>query len=169
MRRNTDTDPAVDVFAGVEKLLKEGRNEQALAGLSDPRSGRIKRPFHVDVVRAWLLVGDAWYRLGRFRKAQAAFRNALRRRRDHIDALIAMAACYDELRKPQLAERYLRRALLFDGTRADALYRLGNALFDQARYFEAASAYRRVPAHASETVRRARRNYQMALKLSASS
>jgi tetratricopeptide (TPR) repeat protein len=169
MRRNTDTGPAVDVFTGVEKLLAEGRHEQVLAFLRDPRSGRIRRPFHVDVVRAWLLAGDASYRLGRFRKAQAAFRKVLRHRREHLDALIAMAVCYDDLHKPQLAERYLRRALLIDGTRADALYRLGNALFDQARYFEAASVYRRVPAHATETARRARRNYQMALKLSATS
>lgn len=167
MRRKTNSDSGADTFAGVQKLVAAGRPQQALRWLRDPRTGRIRKPFHQDLNRAWYLAGEACYRLGRLNEAQAAFKRALRYRRDDVEALAAIAACYDELCKPIIAERYLRRALLIDGTRADFLYRLGNALFDQARYFEAASVYRRVPGTATATSLRARRNYEMALKLSA--
>jgi tetratricopeptide (TPR) repeat protein len=163
MREMGTSSESHDPFADVQRLLEQGKSKQAVNWLLDSRTGRIKNRFRSNLNRAWYLVGSGYYHMGRLKKASDAFRRALKYWRDDIEALIAMGHCYDEMEKPKIAERYLRRALVIDKDRDDVLYNLGNALFDQGRFFEAATVYKRVSNGADETYLRARRNYQMAI------
>lgn len=92
-------------------------------------------------------LGCAAYDSGRFSEAKALFREALDYWEEDPEAWWALANCYDELGKPKKAEECLRRSLsLSDGKHEpDLTFNLGNSLFDQERYAEAAEEYSKIP------------------------
>lgn len=90
---------------------------------------------------------DYLYRKGRVAAALTGFRRALSLAPGNVDTLWAIADCYDEQKRPRLAERYYRSAIKYAPARQrpTLYFNLGNALFDQKRSNDAVQSYRRAP------------------------
>lgn len=103
---------------------------------------------------------DTLYKAKRFAAALAGFRRALSLAPDDVDTLWAIADCYNEQKRPRLAERYYRSAIKQASVkqRPELYFNLGNALFDQKRFKEAVQIYRQAP------VKMARTNLSLAKK-----
>jgi tetratricopeptide (TPR) repeat protein len=132
--------PFDDCFALIHELTREGRFAEAIFLLLDARTGRINNHFAGDMNHAWYCVADSMFRLGDIRGSITAFKKALAFNPDDVECLLAIANCYDALRRPKLAERYLRKALVLKPkgrNKAAVLLNLGNALMDQLRWSDA--------------------------------
>src|SRR5262245_56413259 len=79
---------------------------------------------------------------GRFLEAEAAFREALRRRPGDARVTAELAVVLRRLRRPQEAESLLREALAQAPAIATTHAELGSALFEQDRFAESERAYR---------------------------
>lgn len=91
---------------------------------------------------------DTSYKTKRFTAALAGFRRALSLAPGDVDTLWAIADCYNEQKRPRLAERYYRSAIKHAPVkqRPTLYFNLGNILFDQKRFKEAVQIYRYAPA-----------------------
>lgn len=133
-----------DNFAPVHALIKMGRFEEAIAALVNAKTGRIRREFAWDKNHAWYCVADSKFRSGDASGAIPAFKKAYKAAPEDLQCLLAIGNCYDNLKKPRLAERFLRRALLLNPTgrkKAAVLVNLGNSLLDQHRWAEAVECF----------------------------
>ncbi len=129
-----------DIFESVHRLMREGLFLDVINILCESSSGKIRKEFSSNRNHAWYCVADSKFRIGDFWGAIAAFKKSLISDPGDIQCFLAIANCYDALRKPKLAERFLRRALLFNPggrTKAAICVNLGNALMDQRRWAEA--------------------------------
>jgi tetratricopeptide (TPR) repeat protein len=78
-------------------------------------------------------------------------------------ALWAIADCYDELKRPRMAQRYYSRALKLAPTNNAALrYNLANALFDLQEYSEAIRQLQKITSKNAELRYKVRKNLQLA-------
>jgi len=156
-------------FDAINTLLKTGKTEQVRRLLVDARTGRLRRAYAWDANHAWYCVGNAEFDLENFREAAAAYRRACKADPQDAQSLLALGNCYDAMRRPKLAERVLRKALQLEGVRSKdkaALFvNLGNALFDQKRFLEAAAAYFPVRERRDQIGRKARLNFKMASEM----
>ncbi|MEQ9059458.1 MAG: tetratricopeptide repeat protein [Gammaproteobacteria bacterium] len=91
--------------------------------------------------------GCELYDSGEYSQALAAFREATSYWPEDPDAWMAIANCYDSLRRPKQAEKVLRKALDLgkEKIRDALLYNLGNSLYDQGRFEEAIAVYESLP------------------------
>ncbi len=103
-----------------------------------------------------------------YSKAQSSFRESLRYWPEDPEAWLALGNCYNELHKPNSAEKCYRKALIYckpedsDGYN----YNLGNSLFDQEKYTEAMSCYQLIK-QKSDVFKKAQINMKLLkLKLS---
>lgn len=164
------TSAAEDPFARVHSLLRQGELSAALGLLCDQDRKQIGDVFRVDRNHAWYCVGDILYRQGRINEAKDAFKKSVRTRSDDVQALMAIGNCYDQLKKPKLAERYFSRALSFcnrrnsGDKRNEILFNLANSLFDQGRMDEAIRTYKKLNRAPLELRRKAKRNLALAVK-----
>ncbi len=136
--------PAEDNFAPVHRLIKRGEFEEAIARLVDTETGRIRSEFASDTNHAWYCVADSKLRLGDASEAISAFKKAYRAAPEDVQCLLAIGNCYDMLKKPKLAERFLRKALLLNPigrNKAAVLVNLGNSLLDQHRWADAMECF----------------------------
>lgn len=150
-------------FVRLHRLLRQADFRQALSCLIDRRSGRVRPPFTCDLNHAWYVHGLIRFRQRRYRDALYSFDKAYKHERADWQALMAAANCYDQLRKPKLAERRLRKAVGLQPKSAELHYNLGNALFDLGRNSEAISEYREAQRLPGKVKRAARKNEQVAL------
>lgn len=133
-----------DNFAPVHKLIKKGKFAEAVAALVDAETGRIKSEFAWDKNHAWYCVADSKLRQGDAHAAISAFKRAYKANPKDVEALLAIGNCYDALKRPKLAERFLRQALLLSPIgrdKAAILVNLGNSLLDQRRWGEAMECF----------------------------
>lgn len=154
-----------DSFDAVHRLMKQGKLADAIAALVDPESGRIRREFAWDKNHAWYCVADSKFRLGDTSGAIRAFKKAYRAASEDVECLLAIGNCYDVLKKPKLAERFLRQALLLrpvGRTKAAVLVNLGNSLLDQRRWAEAAECFSMPSKRSDEIGAKAKRNRALA-------
>ena len=89
-------------------------------------------------------MADCKFRMGDFAAAIPRFQKAYKADPGDGDCLLAIGNCHDALKKPRLAERYVRKALalgLRGRAQATAWVNLGNALLDQQRWAEAAACF----------------------------
>lgn len=138
------TNSAEDYFAPVHMLMKQGKFEEVISRLVDTETGRIKSEFASDANHAWYCVADSKLRLGNACDAIPAFKKAYRAAPQDMQCLLAIGNCYDVLKKPKLAERFLRKALLLNPigrNRAAVLVNLGNSLLDQHRWADAMECF----------------------------
>jgi tetratricopeptide (TPR) repeat protein len=109
------------------------------------------------------------FKLENFEVAVQAFRKACRADSEDALRLWALANCCDAMRRPKIAERFLRKGLELNGLkgrdRAAFRVNLGNALFDQKRFLEAAAAYLPICERRDETGRKARSNFKRASEM----
>lgn len=136
-------------FAVVHSLLRRGRLTAALALLLKPGAMAINEPYRSDLNHAWYCVGDIFFRQKKYDDAKNAFKRAVVFRPDDESALEAIGNCYNEQRRPKLAERFFRQALgvphsINPDERAEIKFNLANALFDQGRLDEAIQVYRQL-------------------------
>ncbi|MDP9894961.1 tetratricopeptide (TPR) repeat protein [Variovorax boronicumulans] len=156
-------------FDSIHELLKTGNPGQVRRRLIDAQTGRLRQAYAWDANHAWYCVGNAEFALENYREAAAAYRRAYKA--DPLDAqsLWAIGNCYDALKRPKLAERILRKALRLEGVsvkdKAALLVNLGNALFDQKRFSEAAATYLPVRGRRDEIGRKARLNFKRASEM----
>lgn len=158
-------------FVKIHDLLRGGSLSAALNLLYSPETGQINEKFLIDRNHAWYTAGDIFFRQHKFLEAISAFQKSLRTRPDDVDALMAIGNCYDELKRPKLAERYFRRALDLNESGEEqtcqVLFNLANALFDQRRFKEAAELYQKLERAPLDLRRKARKNYLLATGRSA--
>lgn len=165
MKRYDDDKPdelrASDVracFQEIYSLVRKGQYIAALDLLCDKKHERLNKRYKIDPNHAWYNVGDIFFHQGEYRRALDAFKKALRTRRDDIQALWAVGECYSEIAKPQLAERYFRKALDYQPKDKNLIYNLGNALFDQGKYQEALEQYKALRKRDGEVYELAKKN-----------
>ena len=91
---------------------------------------------------------DTLYKAKQFAAALAKFRRALSLAPGNVDTLWAIADCYNEQKRPRLAERYYRSAIKQASVKQRPVlyFNLGNSLVDQKRFKEAVQIYRQAPA-----------------------
>ena len=91
---------------------------------------------------------DTLYKARRYAAALAGFRRALSLAPGDVDTLWAIADCYNEQKRPRLAERYYRSAIKRAPVkqRPTLYFNLANTLLDQKRFKEAVQVYRQAPA-----------------------
>ncbi len=137
-----------DPFRRVYLLLDHGKYNDALAILIDKESGRVKKPFTMDINHAWYTVGDIFYIEKKYIEAINAFKKAFRNWPGDTESLMAIANCYSEIGRPAISQRYLLKALRLNKkinkNKAQLRYNLGNALFDQKKYLDAIKEYKKV-------------------------
>lgn len=153
-------------FDLINALLKAGKPKQARQHLIDARTGKLRQAYLRDANHAWYCVGNAEFDLENYKEAAAAYRRAYKAAPQDAQSLWAIGNCYDAMKRPKLAERVLRKALQLEGVsskdKAALSVNLGNALFDQQRFLEAAAAYLPVCGRRDETGRKARLNLKSA-------
>ncbi|MCL2873015.1 MAG: tetratricopeptide repeat protein [Betaproteobacteria bacterium] len=146
-------DQREDVFSHLHKLLKEKKYSYLISALLDKKMGGLKKQYRIDGNHAWYLLGDAFYNTQNHEAALDAFIRSIRNRKDDVQALFAIGTSYSELKKPRLAERYLRKSLYYyfcprgymrPSFKYDIIYNLANSLFDQKRYQDAIALYMEV-------------------------
>lgn len=150
-------------FSMLHRLLREADFRHALNLLIDRGSGRIRPPFTCDLNHAWYVHGLIRFRQGRYREALYSFDKAYKYARSDWQALMAAANCYDQLGRPRLAERRLRKAVGLQPKSAELRYNLANALLDLGRHSEAIGEYREAQRLPGKVKRAARKNEQVAL------
>ena len=91
------------------------------------------------------------YKRGHFKRGVKSFTESLEYWPEDSQAWFALGNCYDELNKPDKAEKCYRESLQFTipEKQSDALYNLGNSLLDQARFLEAIECYIKVSPQSS--------------------
>ena len=150
-------------FDSINALLKMGKSAQVRRRLVDARTGRLRQAYAWDANHAWYCVGNAEFDLENYREAATAYRRAYKVDQKDAQSLWAIGNCYDAMKRPKLAERVLRKALQLEGVsskdKAALLVNLGNALFDQKRFLEAAAAYFPVRGRRDQIGRKARLNF----------
>ena len=154
-------------FSQLHALLSK-RQFRALEGrLIDNRTGRVRAPFRCDLNHAWYLSGESFSSRSRWQNAIQAYRKAYARDRTDWQALMAIGNCYDRLRRPRDAARYLSRAASIFPRSAKLQYNLGNALFDMGRLPDALRCYRKAQrgSGSSQVKRMAARNEERARAL----
>lgn len=114
-----------------------------------------------------IALGIFFFKKHDFDSAKSSFKKSVRSRPDDIQALLAIGNCYDELRRPKLAERYFARALKHLGKDKNKLrnaivLNLGNALFDQGRMNEAIKQYKKLKNAPLDIQQKAKRNIALA-------
>ena len=109
------------------------------------------------------LEGCRLFKAAKYKKAIKAFEASVSYWPKDAQAWMALGNCYDELRRPKDAEKYLKRALAYcdNKHRAAIQFNLGNSLFDQERYSEAIAQYEEVP-KASDIFAKAQKNRVLA-------
>ena len=157
-----------DPFAKIYILIKQRKLARVLRLIIDPKTNQLRDSVRFDRNHAWYCAGDIFYKQNNLNEAKEAFKKALRAWPDDIDALTTIGNCYDELRRPKLAERYFRRALLVPATKLDKekrqsiMLNIGNSLFDQHRFTEACKFYRNLLDAPAEIGVRAKKNLALA-------
>ena len=157
-----------DPFTAIHHLMKREEFAEAILALIDARTGRINLKFRVDINHAWYCVADSKYKIGDFSGALSSFKKALKDNPNDVESLLAIANCYDELKKPKLAERFLRKALALNPKgriKAAALVNLGNALMDQNRWTDAIDHFGELCKRKDDIGTIARKNRSLALDL----
>ena len=84
----------------------------------------------------------AWARQGRYREAEAAYREAARIDPGRLKAYLGLGLVLRRQRRPAEAEAIFKHAILLKPDGVSAHVELGGALFEQTRYPEAAAAFR---------------------------
>jgi spermidine synthase/Tfp pilus assembly protein PilF len=88
------------------------------------------------------LIGVTLLREGRYVEAAAAFREALRRRADSVDANRNLGTALAESGQTAEAIGYLRRAVQLDAGNGGAQYELGSLLLERREFAQAADHFR---------------------------
>lgn len=148
-------------FDDLYKLSSKGRHREVLDILISP-SGRVRRPYSLDLNHAWYVAGDELYSLGDIKRAMMAFKKALAHSRGDVAAMMAIANCYSDLGNPRMAAFYLLKALSVDNKNNDLKYNLGNAYFDLGEYEKAIAEYSQV--ESGRIARLARKNARRAVQ-----
>lgn len=123
-------------------------------------NGRLREIFSFDKNHAWYLVGDIYFKQGRFRNALNAFYKALHEYSSDADSCWAIADCYSQIGIYKIAEKYYRKSL-FIRKRKEVIYDLANSIYDQKRYPEAAKLYKQLLGSGSLGIK-ARKNLYLA-------
>ena len=107
--------------------------------------------------------GDDLYKQGKFKEALEEFKKALIAWPTDSDSAWAIADCYSEMGKPEEAENYYKEALKHcpEDKRADLIYNIGNAMFDQSKFKEAIRLYETIPKE-HQTYKMAKKNIRAA-------
>jgi len=107
--------------------------------------------------------GDKLYKEGNYREALLEFEKALSAIPIDCDTNWAVASCYSELGKADLAEKYYKKALenCTENQKHELSYNIGNALFDQLKYRESIQYYEGIP-KASSVYTKAKTNIKVA-------
>ena len=108
-------------------------------------------------------IGDELYKEGKYRKALLEFEKALSATPTDCDTNWAIASCYSELGKADLAEKYYKKALesCNENQKHDLSYNIGNALFDQLKFIDSIQYYEGIP-KTSSVYTKAKRNIKVA-------
>lgn len=131
-----------NIFEKVHQLSREGKCNDMIDILLSGNGTTIKSPYDKDLNHAWYLVGDAYYRQGKFQFAISAFKRAIEDYPEDKEAILALANSYSESNLPEKAEIALRDGLRKWPNNEQYIYNLANALFDQKKYQEAISLYK---------------------------
>lgn len=130
------------IFEEVHQFSREGRCQDIIDTLLSENGTTIKSPYDIDLNHAWYLVGDAYYRQGKFQFAISAFKRAIEDWPEDKEAILALSNSYSESSLPEKSEQTLRDGLKKWPNNEQYIYNLANALFDQRKYQEAISLYK---------------------------
>ena len=131
----------LDKFNEIHDLLATQEYDRALRLLYDQSSNRVKKEYRSDENHAWYIVGDIFFKLGKFDLAVNAFTKALSARPEDVDASMALANCYSELELFSKAEDALLHALKVRPNDSALRYNIANAYFDQGKLEQASTLY----------------------------
>lgn len=104
-----------------------------------------------DLNHASYVDGDNYYKQGSYTQAKHAFEVSLEYWPEDPEAWLALGNCFDELKKPLKAENCYKKSLSYakEKMKQDVYYNLGNSLYDQAKFDEAISCYKKVTAQST--------------------
>lgn len=153
-------------FEEINIMLSKGKNKMIRKLLIDENNGKIKKEYQWDLNHAWYCIGDAEFKMGKYKESIDSFKKSYKSNNKDIQCLIAIGNCFEAMKKPKKSEEILRKALEKGPkgkTKAAIIFNLGNALFDQKKYKEAASLYYEINKRRDEIGKRARKNLKIIL------
>jgi tetratricopeptide (TPR) repeat protein len=153
-----------EVLGQINALAKQGRFARALAKMLDSSSQKLRAEYGLDANHSWYVIGDLYSKMNDFSRALLAFRRALRSWPEDVQSLWAIGDCYSALEQHKFAERYYRRALDITPKNKELIYNIANSLFDQKRYEDAISMYKRVGSGSVRLSASAFKNMKLALQ-----
>ena len=95
-----------------------------------------------DKNHSWYIVGDIFFKLGKYDQAVSAFKKALELWPEDKDAILALSNSFSENGQPEKAEKVLKNGLKIYKNDEAFIYNLANALFDQSKYKKAINYYK---------------------------
>lgn len=152
------------IFEKAHQLSREERYQDMIDTLLSENGATIKSPYDVDLNHAWYLIGDAYYKQGKFQFAISAFKKAMEAWPDDKEAILALSNSYSESNLPEKSEQVLRDGLKKWPNNEQYIYNLANSLFDQKKYQEAISLYKKIN-NKSDLAMLAKRNIKSAKKM----
>jgi tetratricopeptide (TPR) repeat protein len=153
-----------DEYSYIYELVKDKQYDKAISILVDLNTNQLRKRFRADVNHSWYCVGKIFSNKQNYSDAVKAFKKSLKTRVDDVQALWLIADSYSELKKPKLAERYYRKAIMYAQNHKDIMaitYNLGNALFDQKRFDEAIACYEKIDESIPDTYKLAQSNIKL--------
>jgi tetratricopeptide (TPR) repeat protein len=152
-----------DCFSKLYPLIKSKKYKEVLRLVCTEDGKNINSPYDSDINHSWYIIGDIHYKTENYDLAISAFKKAVSVREDDDEALLAIANCYSNQGKIQLAEKFLRKAITLK-PKESYLYNLGNALYDQSKYQEAIDLYKSISEEDTELHELAKKNIEHAKK-----
>jgi tetratricopeptide (TPR) repeat protein len=152
------------IFNAIHDLLKDEKFNSAVRRLVQIGGTKLKSEFKHDANHAWYCVGDAEFKRGNYQIACAAFRRALKAEPTDVMCLLGVGNCYNEMKRPKLAERAFRNALALNTNgrlKASAEYNLANALYDQNQFDDALAIYKKVARRRDDIGELSRKNINL--------
>ncbi len=151
------------IYEKIYDLRRRGMDVCVIREMFD-EDGEIRSAFLDDRNHAWYIAGVSLYDLDDYFSALYCFKKSLRFCMHDDECMLAIGNCYDHLERADLAEKWFRKAEKAARNRESmdvAVYNLGNSLFDQGKYKDAAECYRRVSYRKDETGRLAKKNLKI--------
>lgn len=162
---NTNPNPYLKIY----DLIRNKSWDIALKTLLR-ENGQLKSLYRANLNHSYYVLGSIYFEIGEYGKAAKKFARSASENPSDTEAMLALANCYDALKKPKLAEKALRTAITTfnSGTqrvktsiRYSVYLNLGNALFDQKKYSEAIDMYGLVRRSKTEAGKRAIENIKL--------
>lgn len=154
---------ADDPFKTLHELMKKGGYRKIEELLLCPDGVSIRSPFDFDNNHAFYLLGDIAFNEQKYTRAEYFFERSIESRKDDLEAILALANCFDAQGFAEKARKVLIKAQALKPHDLSIRFNLANAYFDLGQFSKAIKCYSSVVRSRNSTLSSAaKRNLSLA-------